>query len=83
MTKLAALLCRKPIREMQKKIDYHEVGGTAFLGTLPIIKAHGSSDAQAISAVRQATAAANSDFSSAIEEQSEWMDLVKEQEHDQ
>jgi len=83
MTKFAALLCRKPIREMQKKIDYHEVGGTAFLGIAkPIVKAHGSSDAQAIrSAVRQTIAAAESGFSAAIEEQSEWMDLAKEQEH--
>jgi len=83
LTKFGALLCRKGIREMQQKMDYHEVGGTAFLGiSRPIVKAHGSSDAMAIkNAVRQASLAASSGFAAAIEEQSEWMNAPKEPEH--
>ena len=48
-TKLGALLVKKELGEMKKLMDPSEVGGTVFLGiSKPVIKAHGSSDAQAI-----------------------------------
>lgn len=55
-TKLSALVLKKHLAGMRKKLDPREVGGTALLGIQkPVIKAHGSSDAYAIcSAVGQA-----------------------------
>lgn len=55
-TKLSALVLKKHLAGMRKKLDPSEVGGTALLGIQkPVIKAHGSSDAYAIcSAVGQA-----------------------------
>lgn len=56
LTKLAASIVKSPMKEFKKKLDYTEVGGTMFLGvTKPVIKAHGSSNANAFaSAIRQA-----------------------------
>ena len=61
-TKVGALLVKKHLGEMRKKLDPREVGGTALLGVQkPVIKAHGSSDAYAIcSAAGQAIAFAES-----------------------
>ena len=55
-TKLAALMTNKGIKEISKKMDYRETGGSPLLGTAkPVIKAHGSSDALAFkNAIRQA-----------------------------
>ena len=55
-TKLSALVLKKHLAGMRKKLDPREVGGTALLGIQkPVIKAHGSYDAYAIcSAVGQA-----------------------------
>jgi glycerol-3-phosphate acyltransferase PlsX len=55
-TKFAGMLLKDGIREMKKRFDSAEVGGTALLGiTKPVIKAHGSSDGRAFfSAIRQA-----------------------------
>ena len=54
--KLGGLLCYSGVKQIKKLLDYREIGGTQFLGIRkPVIKAHGSSDAQAIcNAVRQA-----------------------------
>ncbi len=54
--KLAALLILPKIKALTKKMDYKAVGGAVMLGVQkPVIKAHGSSDAQAFcSAIRQA-----------------------------
>ncbi|HOR86704.1 MAG TPA: phosphate acyltransferase PlsX [Bacillota bacterium] len=55
-TKLGAMLLKDGIKNIKKRFDYTEVGGAPFMGIDGImIKAHGSSDANAIkNAVRQA-----------------------------
>lgn len=67
-TKLAALACKDGIKAFKKKMDYREVGGTAFVGIKkPVIKAHGSSDRRAIEcAVRQAVASAKGNLDEEI-----------------
>jgi phosphate acyltransferase len=56
LTKLAALLLSKKLKEFKKGLDYTEIGGTMLLGvSRPVIKAHGSSNATAFyNAIRQA-----------------------------
>ena len=56
VSKLAALLLRKGLKNFKKRFDYAEYGGAPFLGINGImIKAHGSSDDIAVkNAVRQA-----------------------------
>ena len=60
--KLAGAIVKKDLKTMKKALDPNEVGGTALLGiSKPVIKAHGSSKAQAIvSAARQAVKFAQS-----------------------
>lgn len=55
-TKLAGLLMKKQLAQLKSKMSSSSVGGTALLGVQkPVIKAHGSSSALAITnAVRQA-----------------------------
>ena len=55
-TKIAALLMKDKISAFKKSMDYKEHGGAPLLGaSLPVIKAHGSSDAKAFkNAIRQA-----------------------------
>lgn len=55
-TKIGAVFTMKGIKNLSKKMDYRETGGSPLLGTSkPVIKAHGSSDARAfMNAVRQA-----------------------------
>lgn len=55
-TKIGAAFTMKGIKQLSKKMDYRETGGSPLLGTAkPVIKAHGSSDATAfMNAVRQA-----------------------------
>lgn len=64
LTMLGALLCKSGINDLQRSMDYREVGGSLLLGiSRPVIKAHGSSDAVAVrSAVRQAIGAVSSGF---------------------
>jgi glycerol-3-phosphate acyltransferase PlsX len=54
--KLAAAVLKPDLYKLKNKMDYSEYGGAGLFGLkAPVIKAHGSSDAQAIySAVRQA-----------------------------
>lgn len=54
-TKIGAALLKSELMEIKKLMDYREYGGAPLLGTkLPIVKAHGSSDAYAITnAIRQ------------------------------
>jgi glycerol-3-phosphate acyltransferase PlsX len=48
-TKLAAVMIKNDLKQLKKKLDVREVGGTALLRiSKPVIKAHGSSDARAI-----------------------------------
>ncbi len=55
-TKIAYLLLRDKVAAFKKSMDYKEHGGAPLLGaSLPVIKAHGSSDARAFkNAIRQA-----------------------------
>ena len=48
-SKLGAMLLKPQIKGLKKLMDYREYGGAPLLGTqLPIVKAHGSSDALAL-----------------------------------
>ncbi|GGJ55627.1 glycerol-3-phosphate acyltransferase PlsX [Anoxybacillus voinovskiensis] len=55
-SKLAAAVLKPKLLDIKKKMDYSEYGGAALFGlNAPVIKAHGSSDANAIfHAIRQA-----------------------------
>ena len=54
-SKLAAAVLKPNLITLKKTMDYSEYGGAALFGLkAPVIKAHGSSNAQAIfSAIRQ------------------------------
>ena len=67
-TKLGALLVKKDIYKLKDRFSSDSVGGTALLGiTRPVIKAHGSSNANAIyNAVKQAETAVNAGISGLI-----------------
>ena len=67
-TKLGALLIKKSLYGLKDKLSADKVGGTMLLGiSKPVIKAHGSSNAEAIRyAIRQAKAAAESDMIAAV-----------------
>ena len=56
LTKLSAVIIKKHIYELRKKMNPDAIGGTALLGiSKPVIKAHGSSNAFAVSnAISQA-----------------------------
>ena len=68
-TKVAALLMKSSLAEFKKKLDYTEVGGAPLLGIAkPVIKAHGSSNANAIrGAINQAILYARSGTIAEIE----------------
>jgi len=68
ITKLSALLIKKDIAGLKHKLNPDAVGGTALLGiSKPVIKAHGSSKADAFaSAIGQAKNAAESGFASRL-----------------
>jgi len=55
-SKIGYLFAKGGVKDVTKKADYREIGGSPLLGTAkPVIKAHGSSDALAFkNAVRQA-----------------------------
>ena len=63
-TKIAAALIKGDMSDMRKALDPNEIGGTPFLGiSRPVIKAHGSSNARAISnAILRAKEYAESGF---------------------
>ena len=69
-TKIGAMLIKNDLASMKKLLDPSEVGGTAFLGiSKPVIKAHGSSDARAITnAILRAKEYAESGFIADIED---------------
>jgi glycerol-3-phosphate acyltransferase PlsX len=79
-TKLAALLLKKDLKESLAVMDYRRVGGTMLLGiTKPVIKAHGSADAEAVfGAVKQAVAAVEAGICQAITENIDSMVLPRE-----
>jgi len=69
-TKISALLIKKDIAALKQKMNPDTVGGTALLGiSKPVIKAHGSSKADAFaSAIRQAKNSVESDLASRLQE---------------
>ena len=79
-TKLAAALLKKELKESLAVMDYRRVGGTMLLGiTKPVIKAHGSADAEAVfGAIKQAVAAVEAGVCQAIAENIDSMVLPRE-----
>ena len=78
--KLAAGVLKNDLKAMKKSLDVNEVGGTALIGiSKPVIKAHGSSNADSIfSAVRQAVAFCESGIISDIENNIDYMKVKQE-----
>ncbi len=74
-TKLAAGLMKDQIRELKRRADPDEIGGTPFLGiSKPVIKAHGGSDAKAIAnAILRAREYAESGFIADIQANIDYM----------
>jgi len=81
LTKLAALLVMPGLNAFKAQLDPNKVGGTAFIGiSKPVIKAHGSSNAEAIeNAVGQAVAVVESGLVEDIESHVEDMSLTMEE----
>ena len=79
-TKLAAALVKSDMADMKKLLDPSEIGGTPFLGiSKPVIKAHGSSNAEAIdNAIGQARQVAESGIIGQIQENVHLMQLQAE-----
>ena len=69
-TKLSALLIKKNLSSLRQKMNPDSIGGTPLLGiSKPVIKAHGSSRAQAFtSAMLQAQGAVLMDINARLEE---------------
>lgn len=80
VNKLAAALLKSDLAAMKKSMDVNEVGGTAMVGiSKPVIKAHGSSNADSIfAAVRQTIAFVDSGIIADIKENIEYMKLKSE-----
>lgn len=68
--KLAAAVLKPQLKQLKAKMDYTEYGGASLFGLkAPVIKAHGSSDANAIfSAIRQARVMVENDVPKTISE---------------
>lgn len=81
VSKLAALGVKGQLNDFKKKMDYKEVGGAIFLGAKhPVIKAHGSSDANAFkNAIRQAKAIVEKNMIPEIEETLKGLQEKKEE----
>ena len=79
-TKFSALLIKKDLYGLRKKMDPDTIGGTILLGiSKPVIKAHGSSGAAAIcGAVGQAMAAAKADVPARLRDNIERMKIEEE-----
>ena len=80
LTKLAALAVMPGLNDFKAMMDPNKVGGTAFIGiSKPVIKAHGSSNAEAIeNAVGQAVQFAQSGIIADIEENIDLMKIDRE-----
>ena len=79
-TKLGAVLLKKELKQSMELMDYRRVGGTMLLGiSKPVVKAHGSADAEAVvGAIRQAVNAVNAGVCQAIAENIDQMILPRE-----
>ena len=73
-------MLKKSIGDFKKRFDSSEVGGTALLGiSQPVVKAHGSSNAEAIeNAMGQAVQVARSGIIRDIEENVALMKVERE-----
>ena len=80
LTKLAALVVMPGLNDFKAMMDPNKVGGTAFIGiSKPVIKAHGSSNAEAIeNAVGQAVQFAQSGIIADIEQNIDLMKIERE-----
>ena len=80
VNKLAAAVLKNDLTAMKKSMDVNEVGGTAMIGiSKPVIKAHGSSNANSFfAAIRQAVAFVNSGIIEEITENIDYMKLKTE-----
>ena len=80
LTKLAALCVMPGLNAFKARLDPNKVGGTAFIGiSRPVIKAHGSSNAEAIeNAMGQAVQVARSGIIRDIEENVALMKVERE-----
>ena len=80
LTMLSALLVKGGIAAFKDKMDPNKVGGTAILGiSKPVIKAHGSSNAEAIcNAIRQAAETAEADIAGEMTKNIHLLQLEKE-----
>lgn len=80
VNKLAAAVLKNDLGGMKKSMDVNEVGGTALIGiSKPVIKAHGSSNADAVfAAVRQAVAFVEADVIDDIKANIDYMKLKAE-----
>ena len=80
LTKRAALCVMPGLNAFKAKLDPNKVGGTAFIGiSRPVIKAHGSSNAEAIeNAMGQAVQVARSGIIRDIEENVALMKVERE-----
>ena len=79
--KLAALALKSGLQGMKDELDVNKIGGTALLGiSKPVIKAHGSSNEEAIfSAIRQAVNFSGAGVIEEIEKNIEHMRLSPEE----
>ena len=73
-------MLKKDLYQMKKSMDVHEVGGTALIGiSKPVIKAHGSSNADSFfAAIRQAKQFAESGIIDRITENIDYMKIRTE-----
>ena len=80
LTKLAALAVMPGLNDFRAMMDPNKVGGTAFVGiSKPVIKAHGSSNAEAMeNAIGQAIHFAQSGIIADIEENIDLMKVERE-----
>ncbi|MEH7094645.1 phosphate acyltransferase PlsX [Neobacillus vireti] len=78
-SKLAAAVLKPNLKTLKNTMDYSEYGGAALFGLgAPVIKAHGSSNAQAIfSAIRQTREMVGNDVVQLIQKAVEQSDAVK------
>lgn len=79
--KIGALLLKDNLKNLKARLDYTEYGGAPFLGVKGcVIKAHGSSDSNAIrNAIRQAKQYINSNVTESISDEIEKLTLKKEE----
>ena len=80
--KMAAAMLKGDLANMKRLLDPSEIGGTAFLGiSKPVIKAHGSSNARAISnAILRAKEYVESGLIADIERDIDLMKVERKQE---